>query len=398
MKCRHCGSNNPEVARYCFRCGNDLRSADASTARRDRYAANPNEPVASFALVSTIMPHASGTRPNTYRTALVLGLALPVIAAATGLLSFALVTAAFVVPVVYILYLYDVNLWEDEPLRVTVMAFAFTALMAVLFTFLWREVLFDFRLSFAREEGLIQVKELLIIGLLVPLIAEVLKQIGPVFLASRPAFDDLMDGLSFGVVSGVSFAAFETIMFNRNLIVNSPLRVEGIDAGVWVALIITAGLIKPIIYGTATGLAVAEYSGLGEGYDGLTPRYFRGFGEAVLANILFAVGLFLTELVPSTVGAILGMVWGLVIAGVLIIRIRTVLHRGLLESAVEAAARASVSKHAAQGLAFCSECEMPLLAESMFCTTCGASVRATSKMARNVNAADNGRPAVTSGG
>lgn len=398
MNCRHCGSNNPDVARYCFRCGNDLRAADPATARKDRYAANPNEPVASFALISTIMPHASGTRPNTYRTALILGLALPVIAAATGLLSFALVTAAFVVPVVYILYLYDVNLWEDEPLRVTLMAFAFTALMAVLFTYVWREVLFDFRISFGRAEGIIQVDELLVIGLLVPLIAEVLKQIGPVFLASRPAFDDLMDGLSFGVISGVAFAAFETIMFNRNIIVNSPLRVEGVDAGVWVALIITAALIKPIVYGTATGLAVAEYSGLGEGYDGFTPRYFRGFAEAVLANILFAVGLFLTELLPTTVGAVLGMIWGLIVAGILIIRIRTVLHRGLLEASVEAAARASVPKHASQGLAYCTECEMPLLAESMFCTTCGASVRATSKMARNSNASDGGQPAVTARG
>ena len=42
--------------------------------------------------------------------------------------------------------------------------------------------------------------------------------------------------------------------------------------------------------GTATGIACAEFSGLGRGYDGFTPRYFRGVVEAVLANIAYQAG------------------------------------------------------------------------------------------------------------
>lgn len=50
---------------------------------------------------------------------------------------------------------------------------------------------------------------------------------------------------------------------------------------------------KPLLMGTATGIACAEFSGLGEGYDGFSPRYFRGVAEAVGANVLFAGGLYL---------------------------------------------------------------------------------------------------------
>src|SRR5438552_1701572 len=98
---------NPPVARFCHRCGQNLATGDAG--RRGAYAVNPNEPVASFSIVTTIMPHGSGTRPSTYRTALLIAIAFPVVGAVFGLLSFAIVTAAFAVPVVYIVYLYDVN-------------------------------------------------------------------------------------------------------------------------------------------------------------------------------------------------------------------------------------------------------------------------------------------------
>ncbi len=40
-------------------------------------------------------------------------------------------------------------------------------------------------------------------------------------------------------------------------------------------------VVKSLIYGTATGIAVASFSGKGEGYDGFTPTYFANFGLAV---------------------------------------------------------------------------------------------------------------------
>jgi hypothetical protein len=112
-----------------------MQSGDAE--RKKAYAAKPDEPVASFKLVSTIMPQGAGRQPYTYRVALGIALALTVITAALGVLPVAIMIAAFAIPIVYILYLYDVNLWEDEPVPVVAAAFVVTGVLAAVFTWLW---------------------------------------------------------------------------------------------------------------------------------------------------------------------------------------------------------------------------------------------------------------------
>ena len=57
-----------------------------------------------------------GSAPQTYRWALGVGILIPVVAGALGFLAFAFVAAAVVVPVVYVVYMYDVNQWEDQPI------------------------------------------------------------------------------------------------------------------------------------------------------------------------------------------------------------------------------------------------------------------------------------------
>src|SRR5688500_11224767 len=115
MTCPRCQTALPDVAHYCGRCGNDVRTGEGVGRS---FAVHPGEPVASFNLVSSLMPLAAGSTPQTYRFALSLGLAVPVVAAVLGYLPFAFATACVVVPVVYLLYLYDVNEWEDQPITV----------------------------------------------------------------------------------------------------------------------------------------------------------------------------------------------------------------------------------------------------------------------------------------
>ena len=69
------------------------------------------------------MPQGAGQRPRTYRIALTIAIVVAMIAAIFGAMPIAVLVAAFAVPVVYIAYIYDVNLWEDEPLIVTGLAF-----------------------------------------------------------------------------------------------------------------------------------------------------------------------------------------------------------------------------------------------------------------------------------
>lgn len=379
MECPRCGASLPEVAHFCQVCRLDQRSSDE--ARRRSFAAKPDEPVASFALISTIMPRGVGQRPQTYRIALTIALVVALIAAIFGALPIAVLVAAFAVPIVYIVYLYDVNLWEDEPILVTGLAFALTGVLALIFTIVWT-ALSPVMFRVGTLDGSLangpRVGSFLLIAVLVPVVGELIRQIGPCLLASRPRFDDLMDGLTFGVISGVAYSAFDTLVRHGNKLFGGLTDTS--DPGFWVSLIFLEGLVKPLIMGTATGIACAEFSGLGKGYDGFSPRYVRGLAEAVLANVAFGAGTYLFSFLNPTMGVLLSIVWGLIILAILILRVRNVLHVGLMEAALERSARAGGVGETGE-LAFCAHCEMPLLAGASFCNACGTAIRVRAKAA-----------------
>lgn len=380
MECPRCRSDLPEVAHFCHVCGQDLRSADL--ARRKSFAARPDEPVTSFALVSTIMPRGAGQRPQTYRIALTLALIVALIAAIFGAMPIAVLVAAFAIPVVYIVYIYDVNLWEDEPLPVAGLAFGLTGVLAIGFTILWTflrgPVPFASPTLDGALDGAPSVGTFLIVALMVPIVGEAIRQIGPVILASRPEFDDLMDGLTFGVISGVAYASFDTIIRHWHLLTGG---LQESNPGLWVSLIVLEGFVKPLIMGTATGIACAEFSGLGRGYDGFTPRYFRAVAEAVLANIAYQAGTYLFSYVGSaTLGVLLSIGWGLIILAILILRMRNVLHVGLMEAALARSARDTGVEGTGGESEFCAQCEMPIRPQAAFCNACGTAVRVRPKV------------------
>lgn len=379
MECRRCQTRLPDVAHYCHRCGQDMRTADES--RKQHFALKPDEPVASFNIVSTIMPRGAGERPQTYRTALVIALAAALLASIFGALPIAVIIAAFAIPLVYIIYLYDVNLWKDAPVPVTGMAFVLTGVLSVLFLVAVRSLL----PGAVGVGGALSVAGLLVAVILIPVIGELIRQIGPVFLASRPAFDDLMDGLTFGIVAGVAYSTADTLVRHWSLLTGGFVA-DG-DVGLWIFLVVLEGFIKPLIIGTASGIAGAEFSGLGRGYDGFSMRYLRGIGEAILANAVYNLGISLAAAYIDNGAAqyAVQVLIGLIVLGVLILRIRGILHTGLMEAALEATAREGVGATegvGAQGdLDFCPRCEMPLLAHSTFCNACGAAVHEAGRRA-----------------
>ena len=381
MECPRCHAQIPGTAHFCPECGADRRSGD--TARSRSFAAKPDEPVASFALVSSIMPMGSGQRPQTYRIALTIALVVALVAAIFGALPIAVLVAAFAVPIVYIVYLYDVNLWEDEPLPVTGLAFGLTAVLAIVWTVVW--TLLRGPVSFGAPSldgaggGAPALGTFLLVAVLVPVVGEVIRQVGPLLLASRPQFDDLMDGLTFGVISGVSYATFDTLVRHWALLTGG---LQEADPGLWVSLIFLEGFVKPLLIGTATGLACAEFSGLGRGYDGFTPRYIRALVLAVAANVAYQAGTYLFSFLGSaTLGVLLSILWGLLVLAILILRLRVVLHTGLMEAALEHAARTSGAGPDGE-LEFCAQCEMPLQPGSAFCAACGTAVAATTNAVR----------------
>ncbi|HET6937425.1 MAG TPA: hypothetical protein VFI19_02420 [Nocardioides sp.] len=386
MVCPTCSSDNPEVASYCYRCGTSLLAGDAK--RSTSYAVQSAEGVTQFALISTVMPHTSRRSADNYRWAMLLAGALILGATALGLLPIAIAAAAFLVPLTYLVYIDDVNLWEEAPTAVVVGLFVATGALAVLVSMFFFEWVFDAQwASFAGGTrarggiGSMSLPALLIFAVLLPVVAEVAKNVFAVLLAARPQFDDMIDGLTFGVAAGTSYAAFETCVVYSSVFTAQEFRTTS-GIATWLVVVVNVMVVKSLIYGTATGIAVAAFSGKGEGYDGFTPAYFANFGLAVAANIAYWLGVRVMAYLPY--GNVLGLLWGFAILAVLVVKIRMMLQVALLEAAVEAAAvgDGSDDRRSTFVETFCPECENVLLTNASFCIVCGTSVRSSSRQAR----------------
>src|ERR1700693_666581 len=105
---------------FCGHCGAHLTSA--SVMRRHAFAAVPSESVAHLSVITTLFPHLAHRRGGAFRWALLAGGAAVVLLAVLQLFAPATAVATFLLPALYLLYLYEVEVYENEPwlvMRVT---------------------------------------------------------------------------------------------------------------------------------------------------------------------------------------------------------------------------------------------------------------------------------------
>ena len=345
------------------------------------------ENVVQFAVVSTVMPATTRQTGTRYRWALVLSVTLVLLFTLVGVLSAAVLTAALSVPVVFLLYLYDLNVWADTPASVVGLAIGVTAVLGLFVSLVSYRWFFSdqlYRLDSAATIraglGQLPVGPFLLFVVVLPAIALLVMNVGPVWLAAQPRFDDLIDGFTFGVAAGTAYAAVETVVAFSSVFSGQLRTTQGIDG--WVPLILSVMIVKSLVYGTAAGVAVAAFSGKGEGYAGFTRSYFANLAFALVALVAYWAGVRL--LAYADAAAWFALLWGMFVLVVLVIRARLFLHVALLEAALEDVSSGHRSKAGVTDDGWCPECEMPLLADALFCVVCGQSVRATSGESRRV--------------
>ena len=205
MSCDRCGAENPEPAGFCWRCGRVLDHVDDRGDRRGAYAIQPSEHVAQLALTSTLLPHGNRNVANEYRWSLLAGAALALLLAAVGLLAPAVMIAAFLLPTTYLVFAYDVDLWEDRPGLTLASAFALSGVGAVVvslvfFSWLGEDAFAGILFAGADPErgrlAAVPIGSLLFFGVALPVVSEIVRQAGPVALARQPRFDDMIDGFT----------------------------------------------------------------------------------------------------------------------------------------------------------------------------------------------------------
>jgi RsiW-degrading membrane proteinase PrsW (M82 family) len=361
VRCDHCSHDVPDGV-FCTRCGAHQgatsESGDAKLRERN-YAAHPGEHVAQPALFTTLFPHLGHHKVHEFRWAFFIGVAGILVLYLAGLITAAILVAAFLVPVLYLIYLYEAQVYRDEP--ATVLGFTLGGGIAagIVVTIIERLVYHPFQDvgNPLRNAGL-NVGGLLLLGLVFPILQEALKPLAALFLPNRADFPETVDGLVFGVAAGLGFSLAETLIGFSSTLATLPVHVA---PGNWIYDLATIAVLQPVLQGSATGMIVATVWRYRRGR--LSNREIGGVAMALIAHVAFSAGTLLLK--DVAVSALFVLIWQAAVVGTVLIYLRFLLHHALLEEAA----------HMGFAETVCPNCHMHIVA-SGFCPNCGMALTA----------------------
>lgn len=368
MQCRNCG-RELEGGNYCPWCGaHQTANRERHVSRRPHvYAANPSEHVLQPSIVSTLFPHLGPRRLFQLRWLLLVAVVALIGISLGKLVPLAIVLSALLLPVLYLFYFYDAQLYEDEPFTVLGATFLVGAIfggaMSLLF---YRLILSQFRAGFGPSTNYV-----LLVGVFLPIIGQLLMLIGPLTLyIARRQFDDVLDGLAFGAAAGLGFSATQSIAYAWYLISGPFVQSGAISA--WVLPTLKIALLIPLLDAATTGLICAA---LWLRRDRQPAERTRGAVTDLALAIIIALLGQIAPAIGSTLwgGPLLDLLWygGAVV--IMLLLVRSLLHIGLIDKA-----RPLRSGNAEE----CPQCFHQLRGTESFCPYCGLALRATPRRAQ----------------
>lgn len=375
IACNQCGNQVPRL-QFCIRCGDPLHdeyAAEQVREQRRRFAAAPDERVNSIALVSTLFPQLPRADMRTFRLAFAAGVAILVALALAGFYPIALASAAVLVPLLMVLYLWDVDIYEDEPLWVIGATMLWGFVAGVAYGWLAQG------LPSPSGFGGVDVSQTLISGVGLPILEGALMIAGPLLLLRWKMFNDVLDGATFGAASAVTFSGTHLIVQSLPIF-SAGLRPAG-DPLPWVVQMVSLGVLQPVIAAGAIGaFAAALWLRYRSPVNDRNALGVVGQPAPALlgaAALLVAAGLAKTllTLVPQTVAlavlAVIALLW-----------LRRVLHLGLLQESREISVGRDIR---------CPNCGL-MTPEHTFCGECGISLRAVPAARRSAKPAAEPKP------
>ena len=361
MRCDHCANDVPDGV-FCTRCGahqgttGELRGAKS---REHNYAAHPSEHVVQPSVFTTLFPHLGRQKVHEFRWAFAVGIAGIVVLYGAGLIAAAILVAIFLVPVLYLIYLYEAQVYRDEPATVLGFTIGGGVVIGLVVTLIERAVYNPYSGvgNPLRGAGL-AAGTLLFLGVLVPVVQEVLKPLPALFLPSRADFPETVDGVVFGIAAGLGFSVAESLVAFSTALTSLPAYMT---PGNWIYQLATLAVFQPLLQGSATGMIAAAVWRYRRGR--LAGRELGAVGIAVGAHIAFSLG---TQLLRDVaVAQLFVLVWQAAIVAGVLVYVRYLLHHSLLEEAA----------HMGYAETVCANCHMHIVA-SGFCPNCGMALTA----------------------
>lgn len=354
MTCDHCGKQVPDAV-FCTNCGAHQGLASDGIAAQERtqhFAAHPGEHVSQPSIFSTLFPHLGHRKLHEFRWAFIIGLAAIVVLVATGLVVAALLASIFLVPTLYVLYLYEAQVYRDEPALVLGATLAGGLILGLIVTIIADHVI---GVTIGSDAG-----PIFGYTVILPIIQLIVMPLPALLLRSRPQFNETIDGLVFGIAAGLGFGVAEGIVNYSNVIANLGVHT---DSASWIYPMVSLAVLVPLVQGSATGAITAS---LWRQDRRGTARWVSLFGipVALIAVLAFYAG---GQVLASHFAAPLTVLaYQAAIVLILIVYIRHLVHHALLEEGRDLGYRAIV----------CAHCHHHVMAAG-FCPSCGSALRAS---------------------
>ena len=362
VTCPNCGRQVP-AGEFCGICGAHLMSG--SHHRLHAFAAQPGEHVFHPAFVSTLFPHLPHRQAAPFRLALVGSAVVMLVLGILGFTAADIGVACMAVPLLYLIYLYEANVYEDEPELVIGATLVLGLIVGSVWTWSFGSYITDtIILNAVSSAGMGQD---IVAGALIPLGAAALMLLGPLILYFRK-YHEAMDGFTFGAASALGFT------LGSNLVELWPQVTAGVtnahptlDSALQ---ILARGLLVPFIAGSSTGLVAAALWLRKGGSRGTERRLpWAAVDVPLLIPGVAAMWLILgfVNIYASSENSVLAVY--ILVSVALLLLVRLSLHRILL---IEAA-RVPVGPPTV-----CLRCHYRVPAMA-FCPHCGVAVSATPK-------------------
>lgn len=354
MTCDHCGTRVPESV-YCTNCGahqGTTGQAGDPRLRHQSYAAHPGEHVGQPSVFSTLFPHLGHARIHEFRYALLGALVVLGLLVATGLVVAALLGGIFLVPILYLVYLYEAQVYKQEPVTVLGVTLGGGFILGLIVTIVADKVLAG------RSEGT-TAGQIVGLTIILPIVQLIVMAAPALALRGRPQFSETIDGLVFGVASGLGFSVAEGLVRFSNVFTTEGIQTNSAN---WLLPLISVALLIPLLHGTATGVAAAS----------LWRQDRRGHARSIgaaggVVAVLLSIAFYLVAqlLQNDDAPAIIVLAFQVIPVAALLVFARYLLHHSLLEEGADLGFAPAV----------CAHCHRHVVAAG-FCPSCGVALAA----------------------
>lgn len=371
--CPVCQATVPEGA-FCAACGSHLLGEEDGAVRRRgaAYAANPAESVLRLSVVSSLFPHL----PHRARAPFRVGFSALVVAlcvlGALRLQAPVIAVGAFGVPLLFQLYLSEVDVFEGQRWGLTAMTWGLGAALGVGWALLAGPVVAAALLP--TFQASLPPSRLVEAGVLVPVTGQLLMVVPMAVLRTRrerspeSLSPESLDGFVLGAAGALGFVLAATLTDLAPQLQTGVFTHRSSTGLLTEALL--RGLTVPLVAAAASGLVGAAAWVRWRPVPVSPGRWLTSPVLALAAALAVQVGLGLADLEAPGDGAVLAA--HIAAAGLLLVALRVGLHHVLLHEEQEV--RVGPPR-------VCPHCQH-IVPETPFCPHCGVAERATSRVGR----------------